>query len=227
MRTPSVTDSTGGAISETQARERSRMVKVADQVAELAAENGLQVSESIKNSLLPTPAVAHLRNHDEPVENYLQSRQDFVEGKTKGMPGASLGVAVRMEMLPTPQALEGHHGNNLSVSYRENQGRQVMLSNHAVDMETNWGKFEPAIRRWEEVTRPAPAPTKPDGKDGNHRLSAEFTEWMMGLPQGWVTGAEIGLKRNDALKACGNGVVPQQAEMALRILLQDVTIQKD
>jgi hypothetical protein len=197
------------------------MVKVADQVAELAFENGFKVSESIKNSLLPTPAVAHVRNHDEAIENYLERRQDFIDGKTKGMPGASLGVAVRMEMLPTPQALEGHHGNNLSVSYRENQGRQVMLSNHAVDMETNWGKFEPAIKRWESLTRVAPAPTKPDGKNGNHRLSAEFTEWMMGLPEGWVTAEDIGLKRNDQLKACGNGVVPQQAEMALRILLQD------
>jgi len=94
----------------------------------------------------------------------------------------------------------------------------------SLDETITWGKFEPAIRRWEALTRPAPAPTKPDGKDGAHRLSAEFTEWMMGLPQGWVTGAEIGLKRNDALKACGNGVVPQQAEMALRILLQDISI---
>jgi phage/plasmid-associated DNA primase len=89
---------------------------------------------------------------------------------------------------------------------------------------TNWGKFEPAIRRWEALTRPAPAPTKPDGKDDAHRLSAEFTEWMMGLREGWVTAPEIGLKRNNQLKACGNGVVPQQAEMALRILLQDLVI---
>lgn len=262
LRTPSVTDSTGGAISETQARLRGRMVKVADQVAELAAENGLQVSESIKNSLLPTPAVGHIRNHDEPIEDYLARRQKMIDGLYKGMPGVSLGVAVRMEMLPTPQALEGHHGNNLSVEHRESQGRQVMLSNYAVDFvnaevtllptvqvddakntghnqerrttlasevwlaetTTNWGKFTEAIRRWESLTRPAPAPTKPDGKDGNHRLSAEFTEWMMGLPEGWVTAEDIGLKRNDQLKACGNGVVPQQAELALRILLEDVKI---
>jgi hypothetical protein len=51
-------------------------------------------------------------------------------------------------------------------------------------------------------------------------LSAEFTEWLMGLPEGWITAEDIGIKRNDQLKACGNGVVPQQAEMALRILLQ-------
>lgn len=136
------------------------------------------------DSLLPTPAVAHVRNHDEPIENYLERRQDFIDGKTKGMPGVSLGVAVRM----------------------------------------SWGKFEPAIRRWECVLqREAPAPTKPDGKEGSHRLSSEFTEWMMGVPAGWITG--VGLKRNDELKACGNGVVPQQAELALRMLLADMPVQ--
>jgi DNA (cytosine-5)-methyltransferase 1 len=87
-----------------------------------------------------------------------------------------------------------------------------------LDSETSWGKFEPAIRRWEQVLgRPAPEPTKPDGKDGNHRLSSAFTEWMMGLEPGWIT--DCGLTRNDELKAAGNGVVPQQAELALRILL--------
>ena len=88
---------------------------------------------------------------------------------------------------------------------------------------TSWGKFEPAIRRWEAVLgRPAPEPTKPDGKDGSHRLSSRFTEWMMGLPDGWIT--EAGLTRVDELKACGNGVVPQQAELALRILLQGIDL---
>jgi len=82
----------------------------------------------------------------------------------------------------------------------------------------NWGKFEAAIRRWELVIgRPAPEPTKPDGKDGNHRLSSKFTEWMMGLPDGWITSH--GLTRNEELKLAGNGVVPQQAELALKLLL--------
>ena len=40
----------------------------------------------------------------------------------------------------------------------------------------------------------------------------------MGLPDGWVT--DVGLTRNEELKACGNGVVPQQAELALRELLK-------
>ena len=259
LRTPSVVDSTGGAISETQARERGRMVKVADQVAELAAENGLQVSESIKNSLLPTPAVGHIRNHDEPIEDYLARRQKMIDGVYKGMPGVSLGVAVRMEMMPTPVASEGTKAPAQQDAETKGKTGQVWLSNVAksisndnevmllptvqvddakntghnqerrttlasevwlAETTTNWGKFAPAIERWESLTRSAPAPTKPDGKDGNHRLSAEFTEWMMGLPEGWVTAEDIGLKRNDQLKACGNGVVPQQAELALRILLR-------
>jgi DNA (cytosine-5)-methyltransferase 1 len=40
---------------------------------------------------------------------------------------------------------------------------------------------------------------------------------MMGLPAGWVT-ATPGLSRNEQLKALGNGVVPQQAALALRML---------
>lgn len=252
LRTPSVTDSTGGAISESQARERGRMVKTADQAAQLAFENGLKVSPSIEASLLPTPAVGHLRNHDEPIEDYLGRRQDFLDGKTKGMPGASLGVAVRMEMLPNPTTQDGKNTAGASQFERNtlplnaevtllptvqadhakntghNQDRRTTLASEVwlAEQTTNWGKFESAIKRWEQIIgRQAPAPTKPDGKDGAHRLSAEFTEWMMGLPAGWLTAPEIGLKRNDQLKACGNGVVPQQAELALRLLLQNIQIE--
>lgn len=44
---------------------------------------------------------------------------------------------------------------------------------------------------------------------------------MMGLPDGWVTDTP-GIKRNDALKMCGNGVVPQQAAAALHHMLTDL-----
>jgi len=136
------------------------------------------------------------------------------------------GIPDRMEMLMTPVASEGLKAPAQQTSAVKGKNGQIWLSNQAKDMETHWGKFEPAIRRWEKITRPAPAPTKPDGKDGNHRLSAEFTEWMMGLPSGWVTADDLGLKRNDQLKACGNGVVPQQAALALSILLDEETLKK-
>ncbi|MBT8227518.1 MAG: hypothetical protein HKP61_20290 [Dactylosporangium sp.] len=80
-----------------------------------------------------------------------------------------------------------------------------------------WGSLAPAIRRWERMLgRPAPAPTQP-GPRGRHSLSPGFVEWLMGLPAGHVTG--LGLSRRAQLQALGNGVVPQQATRALRILL--------
>lgn len=83
----------------------------------------------------------------------------------------------------------------------------------------NWGKYEPAIRHWEELTRRAPDPSEPNSK-GNPQLHAPFAEWLMGLPAGWVTAPEIGLTRREQLKAIGNGVCPQQAQAALTHLLE-------
>ena len=160
--------------------------------------------------LMPTPKAL------DGVKGNLKSSQERVDsGHQVDLPN----VAVDLVLLGTPRTSAANASTEKQVEADAPKSRiedQVLI--------TNWGKFEPAIRRWEALTRPAPAPTKPDGKDGAHRLSAEFTEWMMGLPEGWVTSPEIGLKRNDQLKACGNGVVPQQAEMALRILLQDLII---
>jgi len=73
-----------------------------------------------------------------------------------------------------------------------------------------WGKFEPAIRRWERIiSRPAPHPV-----DDRGLLSPALVEWMMGYPQDWTEGA----KRTQRLKMLGNAVVPAQAEYAIRVL---------
>jgi len=56
------------------------------------------------------------------------------------------------------------------------------------------------------------------GEQGQPTLAPRFTEWLMGLPDGWVTGADVGLTRTAQLKALGNGVVPQQARLALTLL---------
>jgi DNA (cytosine-5)-methyltransferase 1 len=170
---------------------------------------------------------------------------DWKNGRPGDGYGPNLPQAAT-NLMPTPKALDGVKGNLKTSQERLDSGHQVDLPNVAIDLlgtpranaanssskqvelgapksrledqvHTGWGKFEPAIRRWEAILdRPAPEPTKPDGKEGNHRLSSKFTEWMMGLPDGWIT--DIGLKRNDELKACGNGVVPQQAELALSLL---------
>jgi DNA (cytosine-5)-methyltransferase 1 len=83
---------------------------------------------------------------------------------------------------------------------------------------TTWGQYAAAIACWEHVLgRVAPSPTEP-GTKGQSRLSPAFVEWLMGLPSGWVTDVPE-VKRNAALKILGNGVVPQQVALALRLLL--------
>ena len=83
---------------------------------------------------------------------------------------------------------------------------------------SKWSKYAASIARWEAIHGPAPAPTMTSPRSGNQQLSPAFTEWMMGLPTGWITDVP-GITRNEALKACGNGVVPQQAIAALRHML--------
>lgn len=165
-------------------------------------------------TLLPTPAV-----------------NDMGEGKTVGRwdewtaamqarhgngngHGKSLAIEAQ-RLLPTPRASDGpdesSHGRTWSKT-----DRSMHTIVHLDELNNErWGDYAAAVAGWEHVLgRPAPEPTALSTK-GNPQLSACFVEWMMGLPAGWVTDVP-GITRNEALKALGNGVVPQQAEAALR-----------
>ena len=76
-----------------------------------------------------------------------------------------------------------------------------------------FGPYEPAIRRW-ELIRNCLSPTPTDDKG----VEPVFVEWMMGLPEGHVTG--LGLSRTAELRILGNGVVPQQAALAINLLTE-------
>lgn len=100
------------------------------------------------------------------------------------------------------------------------------VSNVVVPGYEKWGQYALAVRRWEIISgRVAPDATAPTGKGGAQRLSPRFVEWMMGLEDGWLTDPEIwdewtpSAARNAQLKALGNGVVPRQAETAIRLML--------
>jgi hypothetical protein len=172
-------------------RERGKQVELADIACYELTDRG---------ALLPTPRAT--------------------DG-TKGGPnqrGSSgdLMLPSAVQLLPTPKATnnenrqsEDRYGPNLGMALGTTPGYEDRLN--------NWGEYEPAIRRWESVTRPAPDPTKPNAK-GNPKLSDEFDEWLMGYPAGWITDVP-GVTWNETLKACGNGVVPRQGAAALRFLL--------
>lgn len=173
---------------------------------------------------------------------------DHKAGKHQEGTGMSLSQAV--QMLPTPQATNATasstgYGANLHEVAREllptpkagdavmglprTSGRPPEKSTHlATRLEyTDYGMYAPAIARWEQVLgRLAPAPTVPPTREGGRaRLSTRFVEWLMGLPDGHVTGEDLGLTREQQLRLLGNGVVPQQGAAAIyqltRIALEE------
>jgi len=123
--------------------------------------------------------------------------------------GKSLAIEGQ-RLLPTPRATDGTKGG---PNQRGSSGDLMLPS--AVQ-ESQFGSYQTAVDRWARVIgRPAPDPTIP-GKSGP-RLSARFTEWHMGWPDGWVTDT-AGISNSAALKIAGNGVVPQQCVLALQLL---------
>tara|TARA_A100001388_G_scaffold172762_1_gene129132 strand:- start:2395 stop:2973 length:579 start_codon:yes stop_codon:yes gene_type:complete len=65
---------------------------------------GTTLTDAIRvNWPTPTPIHAIRGNHDEPVENYQKRVKDYEEGRAKGKPGKSLGVAVNL----TSETAEG------------------------------------------------------------------------------------------------------------------------
>ena len=81
-----------------------------------------------------------------------------------------------------------------------------------------WGRYAPAIARWERITgRPAPAPAILN-EDAGPRPAPAFVEWLMGLDEEWITDSSIGLTHAQQLTALGNGVLPRQAVEALLTL---------
>ena len=183
--------------------------RTANRAAEANARAG-QTLTDVTEHLLPTPMTV----------NRTSSKAKTgrpTSGPSRG--GPSYGLEDVVQLMPTPRATRGGSGTETMYGLggeRTDADRtqgQVTLANG-----TDFGIYGPAVARWEHVLgRPAPPPTEPTGRGGAERLSARFVEFMMGLPDGWVT--DIDISRNEQLKALGNGVVPQQCATALRHLL--------
>lgn len=125
--------------------------------------------------------------------------------------GHSLTQAV--QLLPTPQATNAPRS---SAGYGPNL-HEIAVS---TDL-THFGPYTKAIARWEQITgRAAPPPsTTPRRPGGKPQLNTRFVEWLMGLPDGHVT--DLDLPREHQLRLLGNGVVPQQAALAVNTLINN------
>ena len=161
----------------------------------------------VVQTLLPTPST-----HDTTGARTPEQIDRMVK------PFSNLNDTAVNELLSTPQARD-------SKGAPKDDFNNNCLPRDIIECDQAWGKYEPAVRRWEALTRPAPKPTEP-GVSGlkRPRLNPAFSEWMMGWPEGWCTAPEIGITRKDQLKIVGNGVCPQQASAALRYLVQVAAI---
>lgn len=128
-------------------------------------------------------------------------------------------------LMPTPNTMD-------YLGYREGEKREKALrrgtedgalrastGNLREEVHFNADLYLPAVYRWENILgRKSPRWTI-IGDNGKPKLNPMFSEWIMGLPEGWVTSPEIGLSYGRQLMILGNGVVPQQAEFALAGML--------
>lgn len=160
-------------------------------------------------ALLPTPTVGNATGGN--------ARRGGDRSSELLLPGIAFEAG--KTLVPTPRATRG--GSSTEMSYAMGGARSDGERPQGVVVPgANWGPYEPAIRRAEAVLgRPAPSPVRYDGKNGKARLNPELTEFMMLWPLGHVTDPAIGLTRSAQLKVCGDGVVPLQAVVALRMML--------
>jgi len=142
--------------------------------------------------------------------------------------GELLLPGVAIALFPTPTARD-----DKGISHDVREGGPCLptvasgLAGVAAELEVDWGRYGPAVRRWEAVlARPAPPPTIV-GAAGQPKLSPFFVEWMMGYPPSWTDGVAVldhrgrpkPISVNQRLRALGNAVVTRQAAAALRELL--------
>lgn len=201
--TPSVADSMGGHATRSGARSNERLLPTPEakngsagpDYARAGREDSGGDDLVTRVTMLPT---ATAMDHKASGGGYSQNNRTLTDATAR--------------YLPTARAGDGEKGG---PNQRGSSGDRMLPS--AVQ---DWREYEPAIRRQEKVFgRPAPLPTELS-KSGKPRLSPRFSEWLMGCPDGWIVDAP-GITRNEALKAAGNGVVPQQCAAAAVRFLED------
>lgn len=101
-------------------------------------------------------------------------------------------------------------GGGLDIPSRDQPGRRRTPHLDWWRATPKRAEYAPAVEAWHHAFRPVPAFTV----DG--RLNPRFSEWMQGLPDGWVTDCPVPVTAQH--KAIGNGVCVHAARFAWLLL---------
>ena len=162
------------------------------------------------------------------------ARRDHPPPHRPGTPAPGLAEPGEGRLLPTPDtgcSPKGHgrRGGPPGNGHQSGQGLDIAATaltpvQVAGSSQRAWAEYSQlAICRWEDRPRVPRAAARRAGAVGPARLSAPFAEWMMGIPPNLVTQVP-GIPRTRQLKLIGNGVVPQQAALALRLLIEATAV---
>jgi hypothetical protein len=150
----------------------------------------------------PTPCPAHVRNHDEPIENYYKRVKDYQEGKTKGKPGKSLGVAAR-ELWPTPDTTQANDGVPWEKFKKDMDARRQRVKEAGLNGSGRSPNLCAAVQnpKWATPQASDYVEGRRTDLDSNQkclgrdmkklntnqsmRLNPRWVETLMGLPVGW------------------------------------------
>ena len=128
------------------------------------SNDGTTLTDSVQANW-PTPTGIHADrgNHDEPLENYNKRVQDYEEGRAKGKPGKSLGVAARqIESWATPQVTDATRGEQIrKPDELTDAARQGGCRNLREDV-VNWAT--PQARDWKDTQGTSLERPRPSGK---------------------------------------------------------------
>ena len=140
----------------------------------------------------------------------LRSDKCSVSAQSAAMTKAPTTAPIAYAPAPTesPRSLQtASAGQPVTINGLQTESSQFAL--------TDFGVYSEAVAKWSAIVgRPAPQPLVWLNR---WTTSPRFAEWMMGLPDGHVSAAPMEVPAQ--LKALGNGVCPQQAALALRLML--------
>ena len=176
------------------------------------SHDGTTLTDAVNLLNFPTPTGIHADrgNHDEPLENYEKRVKDYEEGKTKGKPGKSLGVATRMleKNWATPNTMDSMPQRSEEALKNQARGERKgrkhpcnlreQVDERAVEIykKENWST--PQARYWKDTPGTSLQRLREGGEEGgtNGQLPLE-AHFQHDQKKSNTTGKHLGLLNPD------------------------------